>query len=435
MKTLSPQSIALYKLKKQGISLYPYQKKGLNWLLHREKNSVGGLLCDEMGLGKTIQMISLILASKLKNTLLILPASLLLQWKTQLEKFSDYIKVHLYHGTHTMRTIPIFNDNKNVVITSYNLVINDVNKLSEVEWDRIILDECHYIRNPKSVIFNKLMLLNPAKKWGITGTPIQNYLSDLEVLFRFLNYEKDYIKLYIENLITKHIIRRTKQDVIHEHNELDLPPLSIKNIQFNIKEKKELDLQQDITRQGLNPLELILRKKQLSVSPQIYLNGMARKFRKPLKKWNKKNLKFDFIIKRIREQSADNRIIVFTTFNYEIEYLSQKLKTLNINVSYINGRVPNETRKTIMEDDNIQVLLVQIDCGGTGLNLQKYNIAYFTSPPWNPSLEDQAIARLYRIGQKKEVHIYRIIINKTIDKYINHVQKVKRKLIRKYIKY
>jgi SNF2 family DNA or RNA helicase len=434
MKALSPQTLALYKLKKQAFLLYPYQKKGLNWLLRREETSVGGLLCDEMGLGKTIQMIALILASKLKNTLLVLPASLLLQWKKQLEKFDDYITLHLYHGNHTNRTLPTFSDKKNVVITSYNLVVNDINKLSEVEWDRIILDECHYIRNPKSVIFKKLMLLNSAKKWGLTGTPIQNYLSDIEVLFRFLVYERDYIKLYLDILIKKHLLRRTKKEVLHEHKELYLPTLSIKNIHFTIKEQKELDMHDDVLQQGFHPLELILRKKQMSISPQIYLNGITRKFKKPSQKWGGKNHKFDFIIKKVKEQCGDNRIIVFTTFNYEIKYLSQKLKALDINVAYINGGVPNDVRRTIMEDEKIQVLLVQIDCGGTGLNLQAYNIAYFTSPPWNPSLEDQAIARLYRIGQKKEVKIYRILINKTIDKYINHVQKMKRKLIRKHIK-
>jgi SNF2 family DNA or RNA helicase len=434
MKTLSTQSITLFKLKKHGFNLFPYQKKSLTWLLNREKKGPGGFLCDEMGLGKTIQTISLVLASKSKKTLLILPASLLHQWKTQLEEFSDYLKVYLYHGNHGTRKLPDFDDTKSVVITSYNLIINDNHTFSEIHWDRIILDECHYIRNSKSVIFNKIMQLKCDKKWGLSGTPIQNYLGDIVVLFKFIGFEEDYIKLNLKTLINKHVMRRTKEDVVHEHSALDLPTLRVKNIKLNIKEQNEEDLKEDLDMRNFSSLEMILRRKQLSISPQLYLNGISKKFNEPHQQWSGKNRKFDFIIRQIKTQlEKDNRIIVFTTFNFEISYLSKNLKKHDINVDHINGRIPQEDRKSIIADDSIQVLLIQIDCGGTGLNLQKYNIAYFTSPTWNPSLEDQAVARLYRIGQKKEVEIYRVTLSNSIDNYINFVQKNKRKLIKKHI--
>lgn len=430
MKKLSPKALALLKLKRQNIELFPYQKRGLSWLLKREDTGIGGLLCDEMGLGKTLQMISLILASRLKNTLLVLPASLLLQWKGQLEKFNKNIQLCIYHGN---RTLPVFDNKKTVTLTTYNILINDINILSERKWDRIILDECHYIRNPKSTIFKKIMQISSTKKWGITGTPIQNYLSDIEVLFRFLGYERDHTKLYLDILIRKYIMRRTKQDVLNEHKQLDLPSLTISNINFIIKDQKLVDMYNNISCHPFTQLELILRKKQLSISPQLYLNGISKKFKTNTEQWSGQNCKFDYIVRNIKEQHVDNRIIVFITFNYEIQYLTRKLMELDINVAYINGAVSIEHRKSIIENNDIKVLLVQIECGGTGLNLQNYNIAYFTSLHWNPSLEDQAIARLYRIGQKRKVQIYRVLINKTIDKYIDFVQKRKRKLIKQYI--
>ena len=135
------------------------------------------------------------------------------------------------------------------------------------------------------------------------------------------------------------------------------------------------------------------------------------------------------------ETEPSSRIIIFTSFKYEIEYLSDKLAGTETAVKFsaLHGGVSKEDRASRIADTEIQVLMVQIVCGGTGLNLQAYNVIYFTSPPWNPSLEDQAIARCHRIGQDKQVDIYKMYMKSSIEEHIGAVQEVKRRLIAKYI--
>ena len=424
---------AVAKLAKNGCSLYsPYQEEGVKWLLKHERRYSGGMLCDEMGLGKTIQIIGLILGSQLKTTLLVLPASLLIQWKEQIEKFAgSFVEAKIYHGSN--RTLEINKMKKQVIITSYNLIINDNVKLKTIEWDRIILDECHYIRNPKSRIFQSISKIPALKKWGITGTPIQNYVADIETLFKFLGYSKDFIKINLEKLISNHILRRTKDDVKQYNKILELPERTVNNIRIRIK-SKERGLYNSIKDLDVCYLERILREKQSAILPQMFIDSISRKTKTEPKVWKHENSKLNFIVKKIKEQCRlKKRILVFTTFNSELDYLQNKFKDTPYKFNYINGSVSIDERNKIIADDSIDILAIQIVCGGTGLNLQKYNVAFFTSPPWNPSLEEQAIARLHRIGQTQQVEIYRVLVHNTIDCYIDSIQRRKNFIISNYI--
>ena len=289
---------AVTQLQSNGYQLFkPYQEEGVKWLLEKEKHKKGGLLCDEMGLGKTIQMISLILGSSLKKTLVIFPASLINQWNTEIKKFAgEIIEVYVHHQTKRNFIKFINPDKKQIVITSYNLIINDNSKFSDFIWDRIILDECHYIRNSKSIIFQKINNIKSQIKWGISGTPIQNYVKDLETIFNYLGFNQLDCKYNLESLVKDFILRRTKNDVKQYQEKLDIPKYTVNNVNILIKNTNEKNLYLDIDSYDFTPLESILRKKQVAILPQLFLNGMDNKTKTKTAPWQFTNTKYNYMI-------------------------------------------------------------------------------------------------------------------------------------------
>ena len=432
---ISPSSKATRALSKNGNKLHDYQLDGLKWLINRENQKhkiTGGLLCDEMGLGKTIQFIALLLARGVGKTLLVLPASLMLQWKQQLEKFAPDITIFNYHGENrSLKYVP----KECVVITTYTLVHNDKKEFGEHIWTRVILDECHNIRNPKAKITRACKGLRANTKWGITGTPIQNYVSDIVSVLEYVGLTREEIRADLPKAIENYTLRRTKREVEIPET---IPEKSMKRVILPHASKKEAAFYRQVEASELfNPLEKSLRLRQASIAPQMVNDGIGKKTMRRTKKWKHSNTKLDSVVskslKRLEEQ-PESKIIVFTTFKYEVEYLESKFAKTSYKYNSLHGGVPKDMRNEIINDDENQILMVQIVCGGTGLNLQAYNVIYFTSPPWNPSLEDQAIARCHRIGQVKQVDIYKIYMKKSIEEHIGAVQEVKRTLIKRFIK-
>jgi SNF2 family DNA or RNA helicase len=431
---ITPFSKATRALAEVGHKLHDYQRDGVKWLISREDRDnkiTGGLLCDEMGLGKTIQFISLLLSRGVGRTLLVLPASLMIQWREELGKFAPEIPIFNYHGEHrSLKHMP----DRCVVMTTYTLVHNDRKTLGETIWTRVILDECHNIRNPKAKSSKACKSLRADSKWGITGTPIQNYVSDIVSALEFVGITREEIRSDLPAAINKYTLRRTKSEVSLDDS---IPDKSIKRVILPHASKKEADFYKQLENSELfNPLEKTLRLRQASIAPKMVLDGIGKKTTTPAKRWTHTNTKLDSVFNKCQrrmESDDSSRIIIFTTFKYEIEYLTGKFAETGFKYSSLHGGVPKDERNSRIADAENQVLMVQIVCGGTGLNLQSYNVIYFTSPPWNPSLEDQAIARCHRIGQDKPVDIYKMYIKKSIEEHINAVQEVKRTLIAKYI--
>ena len=190
------------ELSKNGYKLHPHQINGVKWLVKHDKKHFGGLLCDEMGVGKTLQIICMMIAHPLKLTLIVCPASLVNQWKTEIYKFTKSITIL------EKKELGIFNDSlNNVYITSYSS-INHYSHINEIKYDRIICDEAHYFRNSKSKTFYNLNSIHSKYRWCLTGTPIQNYKSDIITLFKFI---RRYGKL--TTLIENHMLRRTLKNV------------------------------------------------------------------------------------------------------------------------------------------------------------------------------------------------------------------------------
>ena len=426
MERVTPQNFlnnATAILAKQGVSLYdPYQPEGVRWMIRRElfcKKIKGGFLCDEMGLGKTIQFISLILANRVPNTLLILPSNLIHQWKSEIKRFAgNEIEIVTHHGN-TRLTDPsqVESNSCKIVMTSYGMMaLYPFSVLHNIKWDRIILEECHLIRNPKSKSSKSVCRLNSTYRWGITGTPIHNSIKDLIALCRFLGLDKTCVMSYKNNIVDKLILRRTKLDVERFNDSLKLPPKEIlvehiphtskKEKLFYHKIKGDVNKKMNILSQFnfnmVHWLELVLRLKQaFTILPQLIIDGYNKKeWGKTYEDWDGTNTKLDYIVKRVSKYNEE-RPVIFTQFNYEMNYIYQELTKLGINTKRINGGISFSERNDIISqsrsisdstDPNyIQCLIVQIDAGGTGLNLQMFDTVWFSTITWNPAVEMQAI--------------------------------------------
>ena len=457
--------VAQAGLSTQGYKLHePYQVDGVRWLLSREveTNSVqGGFLCDEMGLGKTIQLITLCLANPLQNTLLVVPASLIGQWIHELSKIAPQLNIFCHHGTNRIKESKDVTErtaNPTIWITTYGLMRDD-RVIKMTQWDRVILEEAHTIRNRKSRTSKAAYELNSPIKWIVTGTPIQNSIRDLVTLFGFIGVGSVYVNSEPDKCRERFVLRRTKDRVkeyspkfqIPARNEhiIRLPFKSPEEEKFynNIKNTLQKELMNSLYKfNTVHIIELILRLRQASIFPQLVIDGYSKKWKKKFPKWEYTNTKLEFIIGQINEKR--DRCIVFTNFKGETDYLYRKLTGHNFRTEVIQGCVSLKERDGIIrrcqeivdpeENGFVDILLIQINAGGTGLNLQKFNVVYFTSPNWNPSLEEQAIGRSHRIGQDREVQVYKTFLEaeefETIEKYIFSKQEMKNKVIQDFIK-
>ena len=459
-------------LMSNGTTLREYQKTGVKWMIQRElrkqntlndtdicktMNKVrGGLLCDEMGLGKTIQTISVILSRTLpkKKTLIILPCSVLIQWKQEFRKFAPKLNVIVHHGKTKIKTFETERfQSAHVVLTTYNMVYNRQGTntiLHERKWGRVILDECHYIRNSNSKRHIGCCKLKAKCKWGLTGTPIQNYKKDLYSIFKFIGLFKGFVDKNLEILRDTYILRRSKKELETIDSSLKLPEKVVEYVELPFATEYEKNFYKKV-REGIlrelrafagfgnvnitEILEHIMRLRQATIHPQLVIDGYSRKYNKtPVKSEVRISTKMKYIIDTIKDEKR--KTIIFCSFLSEMDMFETFLKEEGFKVGRIDGSVAPAKRISIIDTaDNIDVMIVQIDAGGTGLNMTKFNRVFITSPSWNPCIELQAIARAHRIGQKNKVKVSKIILVSntqdflTIDELIRNKQEYKRDII------
>jgi SNF2 family DNA or RNA helicase len=411
--------------KQNSIKIHKYQKTGINWCVDKERNGVelekdkdkiyGGLICDEMGLGKTFQIILTILSTYLPKTLIVLPRILLEQWEEIFIKYLNH-KPLIYHGKcksklaiEDLKTAPI-------ILTTYHMLLkqkNQINNIQEIEWDRIIFDEAHHLRNKKTKLYIAAVSLKSKIKWLITGTPIQNHMQDIYSLFDILKINKSYYKCEtnFSIIVEKLILKRTKEEV-----GLNLPSLNEHTIYVDWKDEKEktqaiechnklsfsgLEIKDTLT--NFEILKYFIKCKQSCIDLSLICD-------------NSNHTKLDRVIETIKERKTSKKLI-FCHFKKEIKYLHTKLLSEKFKVEYFDGSVSMKTRKLILENEP-DILILQIQTGCEGLNLQQFNDVYFVSLSWNPAIESQAIARCHRIGQTSEINVFRFKMSSFDDEYI-----------------
>ena len=438
----------------------------------------GGFIADEMGLGKTIMMIGVMLCNCVKRTLIVLPPVLIDQWYLQIYRTTGH-KALIYHGVQKKHITFEVLMNATIVITTYGAVTMTKKKLVEVksssnllpdlhriEWSRIVFDEAHHLRNVNTC-WRSVKLLRANIRWLVSGTPIQNRKRDFYNLCSILNMPASfYTKSENLPLLAKmYILKRTKKQV-----GIQIPDIILDKNIVNWTNKREKEMSEEIhsalgfsnvhikKNQSLvnmlydkGILSLFLRARQSCILPKLLAPAVEKLVKFGIIDDYKEALqctsKLDSVINKIlANKDNGNGKIVFCHFRQEIDMIAQRLRDGGVNkIATFDGRISSGKRHNILNEKN-DVLILQIQTGCEGLNLQEnYSEIYFVSPHWNPAVEEQAIARCHRIGQKKEVVVNRFemgnfikdvdqqVDTMTIDNYVGVVQDCKKKIANEII--
>jgi len=426
-----------------GLTTHPYQYHGVQWCLEHEVNEVsikGGFLADEMGLGKTITMIGLMVANILDRTLIVLPPILINQWRDQIFRTTKHEPL-VYHGAIKKRTSLEMLKSARIVLASYDTISLSTEKkdIHQVEWNRVIFDEAHHLRNKKTARHLGALQLQTSIKWMVTGTPIQNRRKDIVNLCSILGItETDDLHL----LSQRHILRRTKKDV-----GIVIPALDSSSHMVKWTDDAERILSEDLHSRlemcprrrnksflegDYNKLALFTKTKQVCAYPKLLNKYLAEEDQIAA------SSKLDSVVNTILERRENgNGKLIFCNYKDEIDEIKARLVNEGMEkVVVFDGRTTKKQRALCLSSKN-NVIILQIQTGCEGLNLQEfYSEVYFVSPHWNPAVEDQAVARCHRIGQTKPVSVHRFQMSKfveeestSMDNYITGVQDAKRELI------
>ncbi|GGE43562.1 SNF2 family DNA or RNA helicase [Pedobacter psychrotolerans] len=440
-------------------TLRPYQKDGLNWLNFLDDFNFGACLADDMGLGKTIQILAFILSQRGKvshNTnLVVVPASLIFNWKAEVEKFAPSITVKTIYGNERIKTTDEF-DQFEIVITSYGTLLSDIRFLKDYRFNYIFLDESQNIKNPESQRYKAVRLLKSRNKVVMTGTPIENNTFDLYGQLSFacpglFGSKQQFADLYstpidqfkdkkraeeLQKKIRPFLMRRTKEQVAKElpdkteivlycemgTEQREVYEANKKEIQDYILGKTE----DELPKSAMHVLKSITMLRQICNSAALLADG---------KSYLQASSKIEVLMEQIEGKARNHKILVFSQFVTMLDLIKKELESRNIKYAYLTGQTRNreEVVKSFQENEEIPVFLISLKAGGTGLNLTSADYVYLVDPWWNPAVENQAIDRAYRIGQHKNVMAVRLICPDTIEEKIMKLQASKKDLVKNLI--
>lgn len=437
-------------------TLRPYQKSGYTWLNYMDKLGFGACLADDMGLGKTVQVLAYLekLRKSKKNArvLLVIPASLLGNWQKETKKFSPEMDVLLLHGKTAPNLAKIFQEQQSfLTITTYGMAAR-IKELQDIEWDCVVLDEAQAIKNPGTKQTREIKKLKARMRIIMTGTPIENDLTNLWSLFDFLNkgllggseefheyckqleeHPEGYMKL--KTMVSPFMLRRVKTD----KNIISDLPEKLETVDYVTLTKKQIVLYRKVVadmerlieetdgikRSGI-VLTTIMKLKQICNHPDQYLGQAGYAENESGKMLLLKELCETIFEKR-------ERVIVFTQFKEITEYLADFLNGIFHAKGYVlHGGTPVAKRGKIVEEfqgeSYVPFLVVSVKAGGTGLNLTKANHVIHFDRWWNPAVENQATDRAFRIGQKKNVMVHKLVCEGTIEEKIDAMIESKKEL-------
>ena len=428
-------------------TLRDYQVDGYRWMVKLDSWGAGACLGDDMGLGKTLQTIAFLLHKKEQGaSLVIAPASVILNWRNELGKFSPTLGVRVLNAA-TDRAEAIRGAGPgDVVITTYGLLGSEIDLLSSRTWNVTVLDEAHIIRNRRTKTSEAAMRLSSASRIILTGTPVQNYLGELWNLFQFLNpgllgsYEKFHAKFIVpiqqhqdserseqlRKIVQPFMLRRTKAEVIDE-----LPDKTevIRYVSFT---PEEMLLYEDMREKArtaiagarkvnMRLLSDITKLRQCACSATLVRDGWIGA--------TSKVEAFSELIGEILE--GGNKVLVFSQFTSFLSLCKEALDKSGIPYFYLDGATPIGKREQMVRSfqeggqGNAGVFMISLMAGGLGLNLTAANYVIHLDPWWNPAAEQQATDRAYRIGQRQSVTVYHLISQNTIEEKILRLHKTK----------
>lgn len=433
------------------VKLFPYQKIGFNWLKNMYDIGFGAILADDMGLGKTLQTVSLLNEIWNENkkvlALVIVPTSLLHNWKEEIVKFSS-MKPILIEGVSKSRKEIIEKTEKGLLITTYQALRNDIEEYRNKNFDILILDEAQNIKTPTSQIKKAVMKLNSKVNFALTGTPVENNVLELWSIFDFVlpgyldnlaKFKKSYKDVLvnpnskkIENLrsiISPFLLRRTKKEVLTELPEKIETDVVVElnseqkqlYLSYVKKAKKEISKFNKKENNRMKILAILTKLRQICNSPKLFkedYNGEVAKIE---------------VLRDLMPDIVENehRVLIFSQFVGTLKEIEEELKKQKIDYFYIDGSVKSKERMEISKKFNEgerQAVLISLKAGGTGLNLIGADVVIHYDPWWNIAVENQASDRAYRIGQKNSVQIIKLVTEGTIEEKIIKIQENKKVL-------
>lgn len=486
--------------------LRPYQKAGYDWFGFLQQYRFGGCLADDMGLGKTVQTLALLANEKEKATssstlveaeilptagiavqnvvpaqtgsqldlfsatndtgtsrkvqissiqnrpvnLLIVPASLMYNWEQEAARFAPKLRTYIHQGISRISD-PVLLDRYDLIISTYGTVRNDIEMLKQKAFHYIILDESQTIKNPHSQTFRAIRDLKSAFRLALTGTPIENSITDLWSQMTFLNPGllgsfTHFVKRFadpiekqkdastaekLQALVKPFLLRRTKEQVAP-----DLPPrieqvvyCDMSEEQNSLYESKKSEYRNhifdSIARQGLEQSKLFVIKgltelRLLANHPKMLDNS-----------YSDHSGKFEELIERIETVvEQGHKVLVFSQFVKQLKMIAARLMTMKYDFCYFDGTTGTQDRaievERFQEDESVRIFLISLKAGGTGLNLTEADYVFLADPWWNPAVEQQAIDRSHRIGQNKTVFSLKFITRNTIEEKIHQLQSKKK---------
>jgi SNF2 family DNA or RNA helicase len=484
-------------LENSGYGFKQYQYDGAEWCTRCEANNRGGIYADEMGLGKTFTMIAVMFINFKRRTLIVLPPVLIEQWIKELYKCTGHKPV-VYHGTNKNKITQEDLERAPIVITSYSMLLPKrktqqiaETPLHKIKWNRVIFDEAHHLRNSQTTRFKACDAIRAPIRWLVTGTPIQNRRRDFYSLCKIVGLKSEFYTNpdNLEAIRNDYMIKRTKEQV-----GILLPPIITYYEKVEWQDQSEKKLSEEIhsllpnqTNVSTNHISglladsissstenykllAILKARQSCILPALIKptikniqkedllefsdtdseddisdseEAETKETKETYNKGAGYSSKLDAVINRILERKDNgNGKIIFCHFKDEIDFVATKLRQGGLQkvVTY-DGRNSKKGVKNI--SDVADAIVIQIQTGCEGLNLQQnFSEIYFVSPHWNPSVEDQAVARCHRIGQSKPTNVFKFEMNSfdqdtdqdeehqptTLENYVSKVQKNKREL-------
>jgi SNF2 family DNA or RNA helicase len=468
-------------------NLRSYQVEGFRWLCFLQKNGFGGCLADDMGLGKTLQAIAVLLRSRelprdgisgspgqeatpgegqyslfsgeqTKHTsLIVVPASLLHNWAKECNRFAPGLKVLIHQGNQRNRELTNFTY-YDLVISTYHTVRQDILNLSGFHFHYVILDESQMIKNSSSKLYHAVVSLHSDHKIVLTGTPIENSLTDLWSQVNFVNpgllgtlgfFKRNFVlpiekkknqerEEQLKELINPFVLRRTKEEVARE-----LPPLFEQVRYVNMTESQKRIYEEEksqvrnailenleevgLERSSMMVLQALTRLRQIANHPDLVDDFEGED-----------SGKFVEVYRDIESViSEGHKILVFSSFVKHLDLFRNRLEEDGISYAYLTGsRNSQQRQKAVREfqtQGNCPLFLISLKAGGVGLNLTAADYVFILDPWWNPAAEMQALNRAHRIGQGKSVFVYRFISNDSIEEKIQRLQERKRELAETFV--
>ncbi|MBK7628003.1 MAG: DEAD/DEAH box helicase [Bacteroidales bacterium] len=455
-----------------------YQLEGLNWLNFLQTAGLGGCLADDMGLGKTIQTLALLQYNKenmippAKNnisgdltlfintenrltSLIIVPASLIYNWENEIKRFAPGMKIISYKGNQRKKATSYFNS-FDIILSSYHTIRQDIDLISNFKFHYIILDESQVIKNPASMLYKTVSRLKSDFKLVLTGTPVENSLTDLWTQLNFVNpgllgdlsfFRREFAKpieklgddekeMKLRKIIKPFILRRTKDMVAR-----DLPPVTEQTVFCDMTDEQNKLYDEEkssvrnsilksiastsIEKSAIVVLQGLMKLRQLSNHPVLayddYASGSG---------------KFETVLQDMESViSEGHKILVFSSFVKHLDLYANELRNKRIRFAMLTGASTNREKivNSFQNDPENKIFLISLKAGGVGLNLTAADYVFILDPWWNPASEMQALNRAHRIGQDKSVFVYRYITSNSIEEKITRLQEKKSKLADTFI--